>query len=153
MIRNITLFLFLLLPFFKTLQLQAQPKPYPVYLIGNSANQPVPEQNYRLLKQDLDQLTSPFTIVHLGDIVAEKGWPENPTEAQKLKLQQLLDLVKDKPNGKLIFVPGDRDWANSGKDGMAAVRRLEKFISDRLPYKNAFVPGQGCPGPEVLDVS
>ena len=31
-------------------------------------------------------------------------------------------------NGKLIFTPGDKDWNNSGRDGLKSVRRLEEQV-------------------------
>ena len=33
------------------------------------------------------------------------------------------------------------------------MRRLEKYIEKQLPGQNAFVPTNGCPGPEVVDVA
>ncbi|KAA9345667.1 BamA/TamA family outer membrane protein [Adhaeribacter soli] len=131
----------------------AQNAPYPVFLIGNTATKPVSAENYTLLKQEIDKQTVPFAVIHLGDIAFNKGWPENPTEGEKLQLNQLLNLVKDNPKGKIFFIPGDKDWNNSGKNGLKAVKRLEKYINANLPFKNGFLPGTGCPGPEVLDVN
>ncbi|MBK0402655.1 hypothetical protein I5M27_06640 [Adhaeribacter sp. BT258] len=131
----------------------AQNVSYPVYLFGNTATKPLSPESYTLLKQEIDRQNNPFTIVHLGDIALNKGWSENPKPEDALRLEQLVNLVKDNPKGKIIFIPGDKDWNNSGKEGLKAVRRLEKYLQSRLPYKNGFVPGSGCPGPEVLDVN
>ncbi|HYH56452.1 MAG TPA: hypothetical protein VD772_07565, partial [Anseongella sp.] len=75
------------------------------------------------------------------------------SQEQIVRLDQLLNIIKDNPKGKLILIPGDKDWGNSGKNGLKAVRRLEKYIQTKLPYRNAFIPGTGCPGPEVIDVN
>lgn len=131
----------------------AQQSAYPVFLIGNTATKHLSPEHYTLLKQEIDKQTVPFALIHLGDIALNNGWPENPTEDQKVRLNQLLDLVKDNPKGRIIFIPGDKDWNNSGKNGLKAVKRLEKYINARLPFKNGFLPGTGCPGPEVLDVN
>jgi hypothetical protein len=149
MIRLITLLTFFSLSY----TVFAQNNPYPVYLIGNTATKSVPLENYTLLKQELDKETNPFTVVHLGDIALNNGWPEYPTQEQMVRLDQLIDLVKDNPKGKILFIPGDKDWNNSGKDGLKAVRRLEKYIQSKLPYKNGFVPGTGCPGPEIININ
>jgi hypothetical protein len=131
----------------------AQHAPYPVFLIGNTATKPISAENYTLLKQELDRQTTPFSLIHLGDIALNKGWPQNPSQDQMLRVNQLLDLVKENPKGRIYFIPGDKDWNNSGKDGLKAVRRLEKYVQSKLPYKNGFVPGAGCPGPEIIDVN
>src|SRR6478735_1471420 len=112
----------------------AQNDPYPVYLFGNTATKPLSPESYTLLKQEIDNQKYPFTIIHLGDITLNKGWPENPKPEDALRLEQLINLVKDNPKGKIIFIPGDKDWNNSGKDGLKAVKRLEKYLQSRLPY-------------------
>ena len=33
------------------------------------------------------------------------------------------------------------------------MRRLEKYIELQLPGQNAFIPTNGCPGPEIVDVA
>lgn len=131
----------------------AQNQPYPVYLIGNTATKPVSPETFTLLKQELDQQTHDFTVIHLGDIFQNEGFPENPTPDQTVRLDQLINLVKDNPKGRIIFLPGDKDWNNSGRDGLKSVKRLEKYINKQLPFKNGFLPGSGCPGPEILDVN
>ncbi len=131
----------------------AQNQPYPVYLIGNTATKAISPENYTLLKQELDGQKLPFTVIHLGDIALNNGWPENPSPDQIVRLDLLLNLVKDNPKGKIIFLPGDKDWNNSGREGLKAVKRLEKYVNAKLPYKNGFTPGSGCPGPEILDIN
>ena len=103
----------------------AQNQPYPVYLIGNTATKPVSAETFTLLKQELDKQTHDFTVIHLGDIALNEGWPENPSPDQMVRLDQLLNLVKDNPKGKIIFLPGDKDWNNSGREGLKAVKRLD----------------------------
>ena len=63
------------------------------------------------------------------------------------------NLVKDKKNGRLFFTPGDKDWNNSGSDGLEVVRKLEKEIEIRQEESNIFMPSHGCPGPEIVDLS
>ena len=128
-----------------------------VFLLGNTAQADLPVERLRRLRQTLEQQTGPFTVVHLGDIVGNAGLAAKSdtalAQAARSRVDALLALVQGLPLGKIYFLPGDKDWANSGPTGLKAVRRLEKYIEKQLPGQNAFVPTNGCPGPEVLDVA
>ncbi|KAA9339554.1 hypothetical protein F0P96_02760 [Hymenobacter busanensis] len=126
-----------------------------VYLLGNTAG-PVPEARLRTLRRTLEQETVPFTVVHLGDIVGNEGLSDkqDTTRASlEARANALVGLVKGLPNGRIYFVPGDKDWNNSGRSGQKSVRRLEKYIEKQLDGQNAFIPSNGCPGPEIIDVA
>jgi hypothetical protein len=128
-----------------------------VFLVGNTAQATLSPDKLRQFRQTLEQQSGPFTVVHLGDIVGNTGLAakRDTTLAQtdKSRADALIALVKGLPQGKIYFLPGDKDWANSGPDGLKAVRRLEKYIEKQLPGQNAFLPSNGCPGPEVVDVA
>jgi len=119
-----------------------------VYLIGNTATSEISEAHLAPLQKQLLREELPFTLLHLGDITQ----PGNPGNwAQDLDL--LFKLVKDRENGQIIFTPGDKDWDNSEKDGLSLVRKLEKSVENRADGANIFLPSEGCPGPEVVDLS
>lgn len=128
-----------------------------VFLLGNTAQADLPAEHLKLLRQALEQQTGPFTVVHLGDIVSNTGLAAKGDSAlvqvERSRADALIALVKGLPLGKIYFLPGDKDWANSGPAGLKAVRRLEKYIEKQLPGQNAFIPTNGCPGPEVVDVA
>ncbi|MBD2767987.1 hypothetical protein IC235_08785 [Hymenobacter sp. BT664] len=128
-----------------------------VFLLGNTAQANLPAGRLQLLRQTLEQQTAPFTVVHLGDIVGNTGLAAKGdtalAQAERSRADALIGLVKGLPLGKIYFLPGDKDWANSGPAGLKAVRRLEKYIEKQLPGQNAFLPTNGCPGPEVVDVA
>ncbi|WP_375435160.1 hypothetical protein [uncultured Hymenobacter sp.] len=127
-----------------------------VYLLGNTATADLPTTHLQALRKALEQQAGAFTVVHLGDMVGPQGLgtkQDSSRTDETARIDALLALVKDLPNGKIYFVPGDRDWANSGPDGLKRVRRLEDYIEKRLPNQNAFAPTGGCPGPEVIDVA
>ena len=90
-------------------------------------------------------------MVHLGDIVGNTGLAGKADSAlaqtEKDRADALIALVKGLPNGRILFVPGDKDWANSGPAGLKAVRRLEKYIEKQLPGQNAFISDRGLPRP------
>lgn len=136
---------------------QTSPPAHTVFLLGNTAQGDLPTTRLQLLRQVLEQQKTPFTVVHLGDIVGNDGLASKKDTAlsqqEKSRADAFINLVKGLPLGKIYFVPGDKDWANSGRNGLKAVRRLEKYIEKELPGQNAFVPTNGCPGPEVVDVA
>ncbi|QNH60699.1 hypothetical protein [Hymenobacter sediminicola] len=127
-----------------------------VYLLGNTATAALPTARLQTLRRTLEQQSGPFTVVHLGDIVGHDGLgtkQDSSRADETTRADALIALLQGLPNGKMYFVPGDRDWANSGPDGLKRVRRLEEYIEKRLPGQNAFAPTGGCPGPEVIDVA
>ena len=125
-----------------------------VYLLGNTAQDESPANYLKLLRQALERQAGPFTVVHLGDIIGNTGLAGKADSAlaqtEKYRADALISLVKILPNGRILFVPSNKDWANSGPAGLKAVRRLEKHIEQQLPGQNAFVPTGGCPGPEAV---
>lgn len=157
--RLLLLIVALLRPYPPLLAQTSAPAPpaHPVYLLGNTAQGELPANHLKLLRRALEQQSGPFTVVHLGDIVGNTGLADKAdsvlAQSEKDRADALIALVKDLPRGRIVFVPGDKDWANSGPAGLKAVRRLEKYIEKQLPGQNAFVPTSGCPGPEVVDVA
>ncbi|MBT9395524.1 outer membrane protein assembly factor [Hymenobacter sp. NST-14] len=126
-----------------------------VFLLGNTAGATLPARHLQALRRTLEQQTGPFTVVHLGDVVGPEGLgsrQDSSRSGQTERIDALIALVQGLPNGKLYFVPGDRDWANSGPDGLKRVRRLEKYIEEHNG-KHTFVPENGCPGPYTVDVA
>ena len=136
---------------------QAVAPAHTVFLLGNTAQAALPAGRLRQLRQTLMRQRTPFTVVHLGDVVGNTGLAARKdttlSAATRARADELLALVRGLPLGRIYFLPGDKDWANSGPDGLRAVRRLEKYIEQQLPGQNAFLPSQGCPGPEVADVA
>ncbi len=135
----------------------APPPAHTVFLLGNTAPGDLSPTRLQAFRRTLAQQTGPFTVVHLGDMVGNHGLASKKDTADfaraKARADALIGLVKGLPLGKIYFLPGDKDWDNSGPDGLKAVRRLEKYIEKQLPGQNAFVPSNGCPGPEVVDVA
>ena len=123
-----------------------------VYLIGNTATDPIPEVHLTAFQQEIKAQNRPFTIVHLGDIVGNQGLSKKTDKTSTRQLDQLLQLTQNKPQGNMYFVPGDKDWDNSGKEGWKNVRNLEKYLADLKSKARVLVPGNGCPGPEIIDI-
>src|SRR5438128_1878278 len=107
----------LLTPVASSLSAQTASSPaHTVYLLGNTATAALPTAHLQALRRQLEQQTGPFTVVHLGDIVGNEGLgsKKDTTQTELLaRADALIGLVKGLPNGKIYFVPGDKDWANS----------------------------------------
>ena len=113
-----------------------------VYMIGNTATSEMNEAQLASLQKQLLTEEAPFTLLHLGDIV-------NPGlhDSWKSELDHIFKLVDGRENGQVIFTPGDKDWNNSGRDGLKMVRELEKLVESQKDGANIFLPSEGCPGP------
>jgi len=133
-----------------------------VYLIGNTARGTLDEASLASLQEQLRSEDSPYTVIHLGDIV-NPGHIVNPgmADLETNGLDRLLALLKEKADAQLYFTPGDMDWNNSGKGGLDMLRELEALVEARAEARleassesgNIFLPSDGCPGPEVVDLS
>ena len=119
-----------------------------VYLIGNTATRALNEKNLASLKNYLSLEEDPFTILHLGDI----NNPDRPDEWAG-KLDILFNLSNGPDHGRMLFIPGDKDWDNSGREGLKMVRNLEKQVEEMQGGSHIFIPTDGCPGPAIVDVS
>ena len=106
------------------------------------------------LRQQLERSAGRATVVFLGDNVYPAGLP-TPGHQQRAEMERRLDdqvdAVKD-TGARVLFIPGNHDWANGGPDGWEAVRRQEKRVEDRGGATVSYLPDDGCPGPAVLDV-
>lgn len=119
-----------------------------VYLIGNTATGETNKEHLSSLKKQLMVEKNQFSVIHLGDIL-KSGKSEN----SDTNIDKLLNLVEGSEYGKILYTPGDMDWDNGGKNGLKKVRKLEKQIENYHSGTNNFLPSNGCPGPEVVDLS
>jgi hypothetical protein len=127
-----------------------------VFLIGDAG-----EQDPRMRSPVLDSLTAQATeapgrsvIVFLGDNVYPEGIPEEGRAEYADARRRLATQVDAVPPGvRAIFVPGNHDWAAEGPFGLYSVRLEERMIGVLAHGKNVrMLPGNGCPGPAVVDV-
>lgn len=123
-----------------------------VFLIGDVGDPDEKgEGSLNLLKTHLAAADSNSVVLFLGDNVYYKGLPpegESDRKEMEERLIQQMDAVKDF-KGRKIFIPGNHDWDEYGKDGLAAVNRQEAFIENYLG-PGTFLPDNGCPGPVEL---
>ena len=120
-----------------------------VFLVGNTAvSEP---DNLQLLSSLMQSEPGEVVLIYCGDILDNRKPDSFPSQADSVFIRSLLSVGGGKSSVSIYFLPGDQDWNNSGKKGLMYVRRVEKLIND-IAGKNIFLPGNGCPGPEVISL-
>jgi hypothetical protein len=124
---------------------------YSVFLVGDAGGASLDPRSEILLnlQKMLGETGEDGAIVFLGDNLYPDGLPPNEHVARaelEEKLIAQLETVKDFP-GKIIFMPGNHDWASSGNEGLDYINRQEQFVEDYLKRGNTFLPDNGTPGP------
>lgn len=104
-------------------------------------------------------------VVFLGDNLYPDGFPA-PSDARFREMETKLALQVDAlarsssdraepsaPERPLaIFVPGNHDWNHDAADGPTRIRRQQAYVLERSRGRAQLWPGDGCPGPRLLDV-
>ncbi|RNC82994.1 MAG: hypothetical protein ED557_09735 [Balneola sp.] len=129
---------------------------YKVFLIGDAGAPTLDKQEptLRLLQQFLSESGERSAAVFLGDNLYTSGLPDSlhPDRAKaEARLNEQLKTVKDF-EGRIIFIPGNHDWADGSRDGLEAVQRQERYIEAYLDRGNTFLPDNGYPGPVDLEL-
>jgi hypothetical protein len=126
-----------------------------LYLIGdagapNRSGEPV----LQALNRDRSSGRVKSVVLFLGDNIYPKGLPERGeperAEAERRIAGQIEAITS--VGGTGYFVPGNHDWARSGRDGWDAIRRQQAFIDSAGGGTVFMLPGGGCPGPSLVDL-
>ncbi len=126
-----------------------------VFLLGD-AGAPAPDGEPVLaaLSREIRDHGARSIVVFLGDNIYPSGMPDstdaNRAEAER-RLDAQLDVLRD--TGVLgFFIPGNHDWNSFSPGGWEAIRRQEIHIRRSGNPRVLLLPGDGCPGPSVLDI-
>ncbi|MEO5673488.1 MAG: hypothetical protein ABIQ74_02470 [Chitinophagales bacterium] len=120
-----------------------------IYLTGNTAESKI-NDNLSLLRESIKKESSPVILIYNGDLLHDDGLNKQPTPADSNLIRELLGVVKDIPDSRVYFTPGDLDWNESGKNGWRDVKKMEDLI-DGISGEKIFLPRGGCPGPVTVD--
>lgn len=120
-------------------------------LVGDAGAPAADEPVLRALASEAAKAPERTLVVFLGDNLYPNGLlpeshPSRPEGERRLAAQADTALGA---GARVLFLPGNHDWDGMGKDGLAAVRRQERFLAARYP-RLLFAPGEGCPGPLLL---
>lgn len=126
-----------------------------VFLIGNAGAASADEPVLMLLKEQLESTGENGTVVFLGNNAYCCGLPDSASSTRQeaeAHLISLLQAVEDFP-GRIIFIPGSRDWNNGRPGGLEMLARQESFIETYLDRGNTFLPDNGYPGPIPVELA
>lgn len=119
---------------------------YRVFSIGNTANLNEDTTFFIALKNQLSSSNEKKILLINGDLIKNN---DNLTR-DSLRVYKMLRILSSSKNTQLIVLPGDRDWSNSGKNGLKTVKKVEKWAESDA-FKNVkWVLDKGCPGPETI---
>ncbi|MFK8008772.1 MAG: hypothetical protein AB8H03_20600 [Saprospiraceae bacterium] len=118
-----------------------------VFLLSNLENVQSNSPLFSNIKNLITKQEGNSTILFLGDIISKNGIDKTPNKEEVNKIQNILDLAATAEQS--IFVPGDKEWDDGGKEGFRKVKSLEKHFKKE---KIQITPSDGCLGPEVVDV-
>jgi len=124
-----------------------------VYILGNTAD--LSDQSYlrSQLRKELSSLDVPFTVLLTGDSFDLSQSIENQYQ-QLYNLYELIQLVSEYINGKLVVITGDRDWSGRTEKGDLALLELEamvkNYVEENRIYNFEWIVNSGCPGPYKL---
>lgn len=96
-----------------------------------------------------------MTAVFLGDNIYPKGLPPEGHRLRDISEQRLtaqLDVFAGF-RGRLVFLSGNHDWNRGKSDGHEYVLRQEEFVRNHTGRKGVYLPANGCPGPEIVELS
>ncbi len=139
---------------------------YSVFLIGDVGS-PAPaasggEPSLNFLHQQIMRAGARSTTIFLGDNIYNQGMPpvgavDRKTAEARLTAQ--LDVFKGY-KGEKYMTPGNHDWIQGTRNGLAQVNREQEFAENYLKqdsttfaYTGDFLlPRDGCPGPYEVRV-
>ena len=122
---------------------------YNVFLLGDLQQPFQNNKNFKLLRNHINKYGENSAVVILGDILYPLGLRDSG-DAKYLKyiknLDHILNTFKNY-KGKIIFLPGNHDWASGKKEGWQNVLNEEAYIENYFNMDNVYLPDNGCPGP------
>ena len=127
---------------------------YQVFLVGNAGGE-APDAVLDLLQSKLATAGEDAAVVFLGDNAYCCGLPDSGNARRsesEAHLRTQLEAVKDF-EGRVIFIPGDRDWNNSAPGGTDAIENQQAFIEAYLDRDEVFLPEDGFPGPAEVKLT
>jgi len=127
-----------------------------LFLVGDAGHNKHSKTTLDLLDAHLKGASQESSVVFMGNNAYPHGLVDASDEENcsiaKGQIDRQLDILKNF-KGNPYFVAGNKDWANSGKLGFNNVVNQEEYIHEILEREGVFMPGDGCPGPNEVQVN
>ncbi|HEX9726926.1 MAG TPA: hypothetical protein VGA37_00305 [Gemmatimonadales bacterium] len=126
-----------------------------LFLIGDVGNPASPvEPVLAALHTAMARNAPHSTVVFLGDNIYPRGMLRvghaDRADSERRVVMQV-HAVPAASRG--FFIMGNHDWRRGADDGWQAVKDQEAFIISLARSSVRVAPGDGCPGPETVDLS
>jgi hypothetical protein len=95
------------------------------------------------------------SVLFLGDNLYPVGLPAETHRhypAAKERLDYLLHQVGSF-TGRKIFLSGNHDWNKGRNRGLEYVLRQERYVVETLQDEQSYLPRNGCPGPDAIQLA
>ena len=124
---------------------------YRILLIGDGGQPKPDEPVLKTLKTWAQKDPEKTSIVFLGDNMYPDGMTKQRQHEASTRLDPQIQVVTS-TNSHGLFIPGNHDWTNGDAEGYQAILAQEDYINKVLTRSPKFLPPEGTPGPEVLDL-
>ncbi len=145
------IFIFNLFLFAIALNGQNNFEDHQVFVVGNLDGMDSDALELKSLENTLSQQTGEFTLLVAGDFTSEKKWKKKSSDKEFAIIDKLISLVGDR--GNIVFIPGEKEWDRGSDNGFDKVKKVEKYIENKIGKHRSFFPEGGCPGPTVVEVN
>jgi len=134
-----------------------------MYLVGDAGNAPLNGTTnvLKYLKKILPSESDSSSIVFLGDNLYPDGMPPRGLVADRVLAEYRLQIqlnILEEFKGRPVFIPGNHDWRRWGLKGLKRQEKiveqyLNRSIKDDDDWENYFMPDNGCPGPDIIELN
>ncbi len=93
--------------------------------------------------------------VFLGDNLYPVGLPPEEHRHRPLAEERLKTILGQlqQYSTRSLFLSGNHDWNKGRNDGYDYMLRQEKYITEALQSQEVYLPPNGCPGPETIQLA
>ena len=109
----------------------------------------------KLLQEWQNSIGTNGSVLFLGDNLYPVGLPAETHRhyaAAIERLDYILGIVGSF-EGRKIFLSGNHDWNKGRKRGLEYVLRQEKHVVETLQDECSYLPRNGCPGPDAIQLA
>jgi len=122
-----------------------------IFLLGNLEKLDIESDYFKTLSSEINTAIEPYTVLINGDFVGPAGISNPPTPEEKNRIDALIALSSKK--GEVIFIPGDKEWDDSGKHGKKKLSNLVEYIDDNGGEHVKLYPSNSCLGPDIVKLN
>ena len=122
-----------------------------VFLLGNLDQLDIASDYFKAFSSEIKSLNVEYTVLINGDFVGNAGF-SFPEESEELARIEALTSLSSK-NGRVIFIPGDKEWDDSGEDGKKKMSALEKYLDKNTGKNVKLYPRNSCLGPDIIELN